>query len=43
MKLMATPSRHSRRSPSTSAMSVYTVSMASTPAADAATAHITRA
>jgi hypothetical protein len=43
VKLMATPSRHSRLKPSTSAISVYTVSMASTPAADAATAHMTRA
>src|SRR5262249_39843949 len=40
---IATPSRHSRRRPSRSGMSVYTVSSASTPAAEAATAHITRA
>ena len=42
-KPIATPSWHSRLNPSRSGISVYTVSTASTPAAAAATAHITRA
>ena len=40
---IATPSSHSRRSPARSAMSVYTVSSACTPAAEATIVHMTRA
>src|SRR5262245_3282180 len=43
VKPIATPSSHSRRRPARSAMSVKTVSIASMPAADATTAHMTRA
>src|SRR4029453_15098854 len=42
VKPIATPSSHSRRRPSRSAMSVKTVSIASTPAADATTDQMTR-